>query len=450
MASIGGMFGELNRSIRNFGGTQEAIPQDPQQRNALQQYGVTNPMLQMFGRGLGGLTGKDMRSPAEITASSEAQYIKAAADPSKSSNELYRLAQEALSKELTNAGTTLMRAAELKKKEEDATRTGGQQMAAKLDAVYNSNLDDYKKEELYKQIHAGNDVTDVLKDTLSKDERQAMFKIIDDNPKLTEAEKTFYKKRNGMGDLTRTEAEKLMGSSAKSTKTQGSIETFLGTDPKTGKEKVLDRVSFQDGSVEYRDPALGRALSPQEVGEMNIRPKSTFNIGYGTEENVRGKRLEEFYSMRDEAVRDLPSTRAAVQSAQSALASLQTMRTGTMASQINTLKQYFGMSDVNVDQMNKLTAKLVLQELANLKGNPTEGERAFVMNAVARIEASKEFNVQELEGIIQKFKEIEKRTLWFVNNPTATIEQYERALVNGFSDSYSPDTQALLQDLFNK
>ena len=41
------------------------VPSDPRQRNAMQAAGVTNPLLQQFGMGLGGLIGNDMRSPMD-------------------------------------------------------------------------------------------------------------------------------------------------------------------------------------------------------------------------------------------------------------------------------------------------------------------------------------------------------------------------------------------------
>jgi hypothetical protein len=42
------------------------IPADPRQRDAMQAAGVTNPLLQQFGRGLGGMLGTEMRSPMAI------------------------------------------------------------------------------------------------------------------------------------------------------------------------------------------------------------------------------------------------------------------------------------------------------------------------------------------------------------------------------------------------
>jgi hypothetical protein len=55
----------LLTGLQTFGQGGGAIPADPRQRNAMQAAGVTNPLLQQFGQGLGGILGTDMRSPME-------------------------------------------------------------------------------------------------------------------------------------------------------------------------------------------------------------------------------------------------------------------------------------------------------------------------------------------------------------------------------------------------
>ena len=42
------------------------IPADPRQRDLMQAAGVTNPLLQQFGKSVGGLFGVETRSPAAI------------------------------------------------------------------------------------------------------------------------------------------------------------------------------------------------------------------------------------------------------------------------------------------------------------------------------------------------------------------------------------------------
>jgi hypothetical protein len=59
-------------------GQGEGIPADPRQRDAMQAAGVTNPLLQQFGRSLGGMLGTDTRSPAEIEKEKQAQAMDAA------------------------------------------------------------------------------------------------------------------------------------------------------------------------------------------------------------------------------------------------------------------------------------------------------------------------------------------------------------------------------------
>jgi hypothetical protein len=55
----------LLSGLQNFGQGGGNIPADPRQRNAMQAAGITNPLLQQFGMGLGGILGNDMRSPME-------------------------------------------------------------------------------------------------------------------------------------------------------------------------------------------------------------------------------------------------------------------------------------------------------------------------------------------------------------------------------------------------
>lgn len=60
-----GFSGGLLTGLQQFGQGGGAMPSDPRQRNAIQAAGVTNPLLQRFGMGLGGILGTEMRSPME-------------------------------------------------------------------------------------------------------------------------------------------------------------------------------------------------------------------------------------------------------------------------------------------------------------------------------------------------------------------------------------------------
>ena len=68
----------LLTGLQQYGQGGGAIPADPRQRDAMQAAGVTNPLLQQFGRGLGGMLGTDMRSAAEIEKEKQGQALDAA------------------------------------------------------------------------------------------------------------------------------------------------------------------------------------------------------------------------------------------------------------------------------------------------------------------------------------------------------------------------------------
>jgi hypothetical protein len=68
----------LLTGLQQYGQGGGAIPADPRQRDAMQAAGVTNPLLQQFGRSLGGMLGTEMRSPAEIEKEKQAQAMDAA------------------------------------------------------------------------------------------------------------------------------------------------------------------------------------------------------------------------------------------------------------------------------------------------------------------------------------------------------------------------------------
>lgn len=61
--NLTGMLSQINQQMA----PRQAAPQIPvEQQNLMQRVGVTDPLLQQFGMGLGGMLGTDMRSPAAI------------------------------------------------------------------------------------------------------------------------------------------------------------------------------------------------------------------------------------------------------------------------------------------------------------------------------------------------------------------------------------------------
>ena len=88
------------------------IPADPRQRNVMQQYGVTNPLLQQFGQSLGALTGQDMRSQAAIQQEVVGKAMAQATDQSKSSSELFQMAQQLMNAGMPEQGAAILKMAQ--------------------------------------------------------------------------------------------------------------------------------------------------------------------------------------------------------------------------------------------------------------------------------------------------------------------------------------------------
>ena len=111
----------LLTGLQQYGQGGGAIPADPRQRDAMQAAGVTNPLLQQFGRGLGGMLGTEMRSPAAIQqAEQRAQQeqlkssVGAIKDPS-SYEGMVQLAQAVMKIDPIQGAQLLAKAEEMKK-----------------------------------------------------------------------------------------------------------------------------------------------------------------------------------------------------------------------------------------------------------------------------------------------------------------------------------------------
>jgi hypothetical protein len=123
----------LLTGLQTFGQGGGAIPADPRQRNATQAAGVTNPLLQQFGQGLGGMLGTEMRSPAAVQqAQQQAQQeqlkssVGAIKDPS-SYEGMVQLAQAVMNIDPIQGAQLLAKAEEMKKAQIAELETAGEQ-----------------------------------------------------------------------------------------------------------------------------------------------------------------------------------------------------------------------------------------------------------------------------------------------------------------------------------
>jgi len=126
MADLTGMLTGLNDAILRSGSMALGQPTNKtlQQQDAMERAGVTNPMLQIFGRGLGGMLGTDMRSTGDKSAEIMARALQSSdtAMLRKLASEMAKIGDQANAVELINraneidktAQTNLARNADIK------------------------------------------------------------------------------------------------------------------------------------------------------------------------------------------------------------------------------------------------------------------------------------------------------------------------------------------------
>jgi hypothetical protein len=114
------------------------IPADPRQRDAMQAAGVTNPLLQQFGRSLGGMFGVETRSPAAIQQAEQmAQQeqlkssVGAIKDPS-SYEGMVQLAQAVMNIDPIQGAQLLAKAEEMKKAQMAQLDQGQEEITSRL------------------------------------------------------------------------------------------------------------------------------------------------------------------------------------------------------------------------------------------------------------------------------------------------------------------------------
>jgi hypothetical protein len=116
----------------------------------MQAAGVTNPLLQQFGQGLGGMLGTEMRSPAAVQQAQLTQQLSAIKDPS-SVEGMLAMAKALMPFDSIKA-TELVAAAEEKRK---ANQIKGLQQQATLTKIKESSLDQTKKNQIIKDYMSG-------------------------------------------------------------------------------------------------------------------------------------------------------------------------------------------------------------------------------------------------------------------------------------------------------
>ena len=97
---------------------------------------------------------------------------------------------------------------------------------------------------------------------------------------------------------------------------------------------------------------------------------------------------------------------------------------GYSSSVVKPVSDFFGVTPANVGEFNNLTADFALQKLKLMGANPTEGERAFILQSAADLRQSGASNAAILKNMAKAFNKIAKRGTWLLNNPQATRDDF--------------------------
>jgi len=134
---------------------------------------------------------------------------------------------------------------------------------------------------------------------------------------------------------------------------------------------------------------------------------------------------------RNEMVMNLPALKLAEIDTQKTLALLDTTATSGIATSINKMKDYFGLGDTATPaELNAHMSQYVLDNLRSMGANPTEGERAFLINAAGNMQRGTEANVALFQKTLQRIQMNAKAGQYLMDNPTASRDEYVREYNN--------------------
>ena len=98
--------------------------------------------------------------------------------------------------------------------------------------------------------------------------------------------------------------------------------------------------------------------------------------------------------------------------------------TGKTAAARKYMGDLFGVTDPDLGTYNALAGKLVLDNIRSLGANPTEGERAFLLQITPSISQGGAVNESILKDMLTVQERQVERARWAVKNPNKNIEEY--------------------------
>lgn len=195
--------------------------------------------------------------------------------------------------------------------------------------------------------------------------------------------------------------------------------------PKGGPARTEFLPITPDAPLVPRDPKLVSRIgeTPEEQQEREV----------GTQ--VKAKKQLSFNEIQQDAAVNYPQTLEAARSTQQLLNILDEIdnRGGSLAAFESEVKQALGVIPPNEAVFKVMAKNKVLKQIRTLGANPTEGERAFLLELQANLEQTKEANTMLLQNALDELTRMADRQLF---SQTATDrKQY----VNYVKNQYAAD-----------
>lgn len=166
---------------------------------------------------------------------------------------------------------------------------------------------------------------------------------------------------------------------------------------------------------EYNPEKQGKLEYVSRVGETPTEKRSAEVVQQDT---------KEWKKQRGELLIEFANAPTVVAKAERAITALANINTSGFDAAVKTVTDFTGTTNANVGVFNSEVSDFILESLGQLGANPTEGERAFLLDASASLSTSKEVNKALLNKVKTTFEDIVGRGKWLVDNPKATRDEY--------------------------
>ena len=201
----------------------------------------------------------------------------------------------------------------------------------------------------------------------------------------------------------------------------GTITPISSTTGMSGADTFADRVKL--AGIQSR-----LKMSEAELDDELRKGRITFQelSDIRKQKEILGMaRQQDWNTERDAIVMNYPNVRLAQNDAEKALKMLDTTSTGGITASIEKIKDFLMLGDTaNTAELNAAMATYVLENLKKMGANPTEGERAFLIDASANLARGTEANVALFEKTLRRIELNALASEYLLENPTASRDAY--------------------------